>query len=56
MKCNDGTYVCSRIGYSGGCECCGILLSIGETKFIRDGTINEPCPLPDLKEEDHEPV
>lgn len=56
MKCDDGIYVCSRIGYSGEKKCCGILLSVGETKFIHNGTINEPCPLPALEKIDHEPV
>lgn len=47
MKCINGPYKCSRIGFSGGKECCGYLLAIGETKFINlEGTINEPCPLP----------
>ena len=47
MKCISGPYRCSRIGYSGGKECCGYLLAAGETKFINgSGVINEPCPLP----------
>ena len=47
MKCINSPYRCSRIGFSGGKECCGYLLAIGETKFISSaGIINEPCPLP----------
>jgi hypothetical protein len=47
VKCIKGQYRCSRIGYSGGKECCGYLLVVGETKFIGStGIINEPCPLP----------
>ena len=46
MKCINGPYRCSRIGYSGGKECCGYLLATGETKFVGSaGIINEPCPL-----------
>lgn len=44
MKCINGPW-CSRIGLSGGKECCGYLLAVGETKFINSsGIINEPCP------------
>jgi len=40
MNCTS----CNQIGMSGNKQCCGILLSIGETKFIHDGKINETCP------------
>jgi len=50
MKCINGPYRCSRIGFSGNRECCGFLLALGETKFINSaGVINEPCPLPEEK-------
>ena len=49
MKCINGSYRCSRIGFSGGKECCGYLLAVGETKFIYNGFINDQCPLPQDK-------
>jgi len=45
MKCIDGPYICALVGFSGGSPCCAAFLKVGETKFIKDGKINEPCPL-----------
>lgn len=45
MKCKDGIYNCSNIGISGKRECCGLLLAVGETKFLNGDSINGACPL-----------
>ena len=53
MKCISGPYICPKIGFSGGSPVCGVLLVQGETKFIKNGIINEPCPLPKIKYPSH---
>jgi hypothetical protein len=35
---------CGEIGYSGGHRVCGMLLSDGETYYVRNGRIIDPCP------------
>ena len=40
MNCDN----CEHKGYSGGSEVCGYLLQGGDTCYIHNGSISEPCP------------
>lgn len=49
--CKDDGARCSKIGSSGGMDCCGILLALGETKFVdSSGYINGCCPFDEKKQ------
>ena len=36
---------CNYLGYEGNHKVCGFLLHGGTTKYVRNGQIDEPCPL-----------
>jgi hypothetical protein len=40
MNCDN----CDELGMSGNSKVCGFLLRGGETVYVRNGKINDPCP------------